>query len=104
MIKRVDVPVRVNEMSVSGWLGDEKPEEAEGSKEGRSVPSEDGPRANGSAHEDRQAERSQDMPQAFPRDRGGDDYEDLDTPSRVEAATGLGGGEGNADAAGHARA
>ncbi|GAA5879171.1 hypothetical protein JCM8547_001603 [Rhodosporidiobolus lusitaniae] len=52
MIKRVDVPVRVNEMSVSGRLGDERREQEKREKEEREREREKKRRLSGSGEED----------------------------------------------------
>ncbi|BGP04531.1 hypothetical protein JCM10049v2_000333 [Rhodotorula toruloides] len=102
MIKRVDTPVRVNEMSVSGWLGGEKTGDAKEGEEGRDDPNVDGGRAKNPIHEVREAQSPQGLPHALPREPSVDRGEG-NLSLAVQAAR-ASTDEGSADAAGHARA
>ncbi|BGP04534.1 hypothetical protein JCM10049v2_000336 [Rhodotorula toruloides] len=83
MIKRVDVPVRVNKMNVSGWLGDEKHEGEERMDE--EVHEMKKVREAHAAEEEapaeaRGAERTQDLPEVF----SDDDQDEEEVPPPVQ--------------------
>lgn len=111
MIKRVDVPVRVNKMNVSGWLGDEKHEGEERpdheTHEMESVG--EANRAEEAGHAD---VRSQDLPEVF-SDDGQEDEQDPPVSDRHDgelvadsprAASPRPGETANGEVAGHPRA
>ncbi|BGP28598.1 hypothetical protein JCM10296v2_000334 [Rhodotorula toruloides] len=82
MIKRVDVPVRVNKMNVSGWLGDEKHEGEQRMDEEAHEMEKVGEarRAEGEAPaEARGAERTQGLPEVF----SDDDQDEEEVPPSV---------------------
>ncbi|BGO99221.1 hypothetical protein NBRC10513v2_000325 [Rhodotorula toruloides] len=82
MIKRVDVPVRVNKMNVSGWLGDEKHEgEQRMDEEAHEMEKvEEAQRAEEEAPAGaRGAERTQDLPEVF----SDDDQDEEEAPPSV---------------------
>ncbi|BGP21433.1 hypothetical protein JCM10295v2_000308 [Rhodotorula toruloides] len=103
MIKRVDTPVRINEMSVSGWLGGEKSGDEKEGKEGRGGSNGDGGQAKSPIHEVGEAQSAQGMPQVPSRDAS-DEHAEKNPPSTVQAVPTLGDEAGSGDAAGHARA